>query len=260
MAASLWQWLTRRLTRRIWTGAIALAACTALLLVACQPAAISAVDPTFEAKVLEVIRKNPQAILDSVASYNQQQSSRQRETRQAFAADSRRNPQKIIGTSPTKGTGKQALVVEFSDFQCPYCQRAVAPADEFLSQYGDRVTLVFKHFPLSNIHAQARPAAQAAWAAGQQGKFWEFHNRLFQNQSRLGEGLYKELAQGLGLDVSRFESDRTSQAAQKAVQADFELGESLGIEGTPTFLVNGQPLEAAPSLEAFKTAFEKAKA
>lgn len=267
---------------RFWTGVIALAVSTTLFLVACQPAAISAgpvatvvaaspgssvasgaasgaIDPSFEAKVLEVIRKNPQVILESVAKYNQDQAGRQREIRQAFARDTRRNPQNVIGSSPTKGTGKQALLVEFSDFQCPYCQRAVAPVEEFMKTYGDRVTLVFKHFPLTNIHAQAKPAALAAWAAGQQGKFWEFHDGLFQNQQRLGDGFYKELAQGLGLDVARFDRDRQGQAAQKAIAADLSLAETLGLEGTPTFLMNGQPLESAPSVEAFQAAFEKAK-
>lgn len=257
---TLTHWLFRASSLRFWAGVGALALSTTVFLVACQPIALSAggnVDADFEAKVLDVIRKNPQVILESVADYNQQQSQKQRELRQNFARDAKSDPKKVIGNSPTLGKGR-VLLVEFSDFQCPYCGRALAPLKQFMEDYQDRVILTFKHFPLTSIHPQAVPAAQAAWAAQQQGKFWEYHDELFANQSRLADGLYGELAKKLGLDLNRFERDRNSEAAKKAVTADAELAESLGLEGTPTFLMAGEPVQGAPSPEAFKAAFERA--
>lgn len=260
MLKALWNWCFRPSALRFWAGVGALALSTTLFLVACQPIALSAggnVDADFEAKVLEVIRKNPQVILESVSEYNQQQAQKQRDVRQAFARDAKADPKKVIGNSPTLGKGK-VLLVEFSDFQCPYCARAIAPLKQFLSENPDRVTLAFKNFPLRSIHPQAMPAAQAAWAAQQQGKFWEYHDELFANQAKLGDDLYGELAKKLGLDVAKFDRDRASEAAKKAVTDDAMLAESLGLEGTPTFLMAGEPVQGAPSPEALKAALERA--
>lgn len=149
----------------------------------------SNIDPKFEAQVLEVIKKNPQAILDSVQAYQRTQQDEQRKAQQSFMQELQQNSKAVIGQSPTKGKGKTVLV-EFSDFQCPYCQAAAGTVRQFVTKNSDRATLVYKHLPLTSIHAQALPAAKAAWAAGQQGKFWEFHDGLFAQQKELGEPLY----------------------------------------------------------------------
>lgn len=218
----------------------------------------SKIDPNFEAQVLQVIRKNPQAILDSVQAYQRAQQDEQRKAQQSFIQELRENPKAAIGQSPTKGNGK-AILVEFSDFQCPYCQAAAGTVRQFVTKRGDRVTLVYKHLPLTSIHAQALPAAQAAWAAGQQGKFWEFHDALFEQQKQLGEPLYSSLAKSLGLDMTRFNRDRTSKAAEAAVNQDVQLAEKLGINGTPFFVMNGQVFSGDVELAALEQALDRAQ-
>ena len=197
------------------------------------------IDPNFEAQVLQVIQKNPQVILDSVQAYQRTQQENQQKAQQSFIQELQKNPSAIVAQSPIKGAGKTALV-EFSDFQCPYCQAAAAKVRQFVTKNSDRVTLVYKHLPLTSIHAQALPAAKAAWAAGQQGKFWEFHDGLFEQQKQLGEPLYSSLAKSLKLDVAEFDRDRTSKAAEGAIAQDLQLAEKLGINGTPFFVMNGR--------------------
>jgi protein-disulfide isomerase len=106
-----------------------------------------------------------------------------------------------------------------------------------LAQQGKSLKLVYKHFPLSQIHPQALPAARAAWAAGRQGKFWPFHDALFSNQSKLSEEFYQETAKTLGLNLERFNSDRKGEASLQAIQKDLDLAERLALQGTPTFLL-----------------------
>ncbi|MCG9884269.1 MAG: thioredoxin domain-containing protein [Cyanobacteria bacterium] len=252
-----WQWLS---------GSALLATATALLLVACQTSAVSAngevrVDADFEAKVLEVIRKNPEAILNSVTEYNRQQAANRQQARVDFVNLVKTDPKAAIAGSPVTGApvGNSVVLIEFSDFECPFCRRAQGPLKQFAQEYGDRVTFTFKHFPLTNIHDEALPAAYASWAAQQQGKFWEYHDALFENQNRLGEALYTEIAQTLNLDLGRFNRDRQGDAAQKAIQADLDLATTLNLQGTPTFLMNGEPLDGPPSLDAFKGAYERAR-
>jgi protein-disulfide isomerase len=198
------------------------------------------ISPELEEQVLQIIRKHPEVLLESVQAYQQRQQAAQRKAQQDFLQQIQANPRGIIGQSPTKGakTGKLVLV-EFSDFQCPYCAQSIAGINAFLAKRPD-VTLVYKHFPLTRIHAAALPAAQAAWAAGQQGKFWEFHDVLFKQQKSLGDALYRQTAQTLGLDMARFERDRTSPGAAAAIAQDVQMAEKLGINGTPFFVFNGK--------------------
>jgi protein-disulfide isomerase len=198
------------------------------------------ISPELEEQVLQIIRKHPEVLLESVQAYQQRQQAAQRKAQQDFLQQLQANPRSLIGQSPTKGAKAGKLVlVEFSDFQCPYCAQSVASIQQFLTKHPD-VTLVYKHFPLTRIHAEALPAAKAAWAAGQQGKFWEFHDALFQQQKSLGEGLYRQIATTLGLDMARFERDRTSPAAAAAIAQDVQMAEKLGVSGTPFFVLNGQ--------------------
>ncbi|NEQ89169.1 MAG: thioredoxin domain-containing protein, partial [Moorea sp. SIO2I5] len=158
------------------------------------------------------------------------------------------NPQAFIGSSPTTSAIEDKIVlVEFSDFQCPFCARAHDTVKEFIAKHGDEVILVYKHFPLTRIHSQALPAAQAAWAATQQGKFWQYHDALFANQKQLGEELYVEIAQDLDLDLEQFNRDRN--AADRAIAEDMQLAQLLGLSGTPFFVMNGESFSGAVPLQ-----------
>lgn len=220
----------------------------------------SNVDPKFEQQVLQVIRKNPQVILDAVRSYQQSQEKSQQQAQQSFVRELQQNPQAVIGHSPTKGAKQgKVVLVEFSDFQCPYCSAASATLRQFMAKRQDQVTLVYKHLPLTSIHPQALPAAKAAWAAGQQGKFWEFHDALFSQQKQLSDGFYQDTAKKLGLDLAKFDRDRASQAAEAAIQQDVQVAEKLGINGTPFFVMNGVTLSGAVELSELEAALSKAK-
>ncbi len=218
-------------------------------------------DAQFENKVLEIIRKNPQVILDSVQSYQRSQAQQEEQLRDKVLSQIRQEPRLLLRNSPVTGSSSQKIIVaEFSDFQCPYCAKAQVVVKEFMTRNQGDVTLVFKHFPLTEIHQQAEPAALAAWAATQQGKFWEYHDALFEQQSKLGEEFYLELANNLKLDIERFNRDRQSPEAKAAIKKDFELGKSLGVRGTPSFVVNGIFLSGAPTVKDLEELVAQVKA
>jgi protein-disulfide isomerase len=213
-------------------------------------------DANLEAKVLEIIEKNPQAILASVDAYQKEQQQASKELVETLKT----NPLSIIGQSPTTGSeARNIVLVEFSDFQCPFCAKAHDTLKQFMKEHGNEVTLVYKHLPL-DIHPEAFPAAQASWAAGRQNKFWEYHDLLFTNQKKLGDAFYQEAAQQLSLNLEKFNQDRQSPASTEAVSADQKLGETLGITGTPFFLMNGVPIRGAQPLEGFTQVLSQVKA
>ncbi len=218
----------------------------------------SDINPQLRDQVLQIIRENPEAILETVQTYQKKQQEAQRKAQQSFLQQIKTNPKAVIGTSPTKGAKNgKVLLMEFSDFQCPYCAKANETLKEFMAKHSDTVTLTYKHLPLTSIHAEALPAAKAAWAAGQQGKFWEFHDALFASQKQLGETLYQATAKSLGLDLAKFERDRTSSAAAAAINQDLEIAEKLGVEGTPFFVINGEPLTGAVQLSDLEEALAR---
>lgn len=218
-------------------------------------------DTQFENKVLEIIRKNPQVILDSVQSYQRSQAQQEEQLRDKVISQIRQEPRLLLRNSPVTGSPSQKIIMaEFSDFECPYCSKAQAVVKEFMARNQNEVTLVYKHFPLTEIHAQAEPAALASWSAMQQGKFWEYHDALFEQQSKLGEELYLELAKNLKLDVSKFNRDRASAEAKAAIKKDFELGKSLGVRGTPSFFVNGIFFSGAPNVKELEELVAQIKA
>ena len=218
------------------------------------------ISPQFKEQVLQIIRENPQVILDAVQAYQQQQQQQQEKARQSFLQRAKANPAGMIGASPTKGAKNgKVVLVEFSDFQCPFCAKANSTLNQFMEKHGSTVTLAYKHLPLTSIHSEALPAAKAAWAAGQQNKFWEFHEALFTNQKQLGDGFYRETAKSLGLDLAKFDRDRASQAALAAIGQDLAMAEALGIDGTPFFVMNGEVLAGAVSLADLETTLAKVK-
>ncbi|WP_227498531.1 thioredoxin domain-containing protein [Synechococcus sp. PCC 7336] len=167
----------------------------------------------------------------------------------------------LIGDSPRIGAeGAEVFLIEFSDFQCPFCARAYPTVKEFMATHGDSVQLVYKHLPIVQIHPQALPAARASWAAEQQGKFWEYHDRLFENQAELGEPLYVQTAEDLGLDMEQFDRDRNSRESRQAIERDLEIANALGIRSTPTFVMNNLLIPGAAPLNLFEQALASLQA
>jgi len=226
-----------------------------------QSASAQLSDAQFESKVLEIIRKNPQVILDSVQSYQRSQAQQEEQLRDKVLSQIRQEPRLLLRNSPVTGSSSQKIIMaEFSDFECPYCAKAHAVVKEFMARNQNDVTLVYKHFPLTEIHPQAEPAALAAWAAMQQGKFWEYHDALFEQQKNLGEEFFLEQAKTLNLDIDRFNRDRSSAEAKAAIKKDFELGKSLGVRGTPSFVINGIFFSGAPNVKDLEDLVAQIKA
>jgi len=158
--------------------------------------------------------------------------------------------------SPFKGTADAPVTIAlFTDFQCPYCAKIVPQLNEVLEKNKGKVKLVFKNFPL-NTHQFARKAAAAALAAGKQGKFWELHDRLFQNYNRLNDQVVQEQAQQLGLDMQKFNKDMNDPQIMQAINQDYQDGAKAGVRGTPTIYVNGSLLRNT-NLEGFQAAIDK---
>lgn len=142
------------------------------------------------------------------------------------------------------GTNDKIVIMEYSDFQCPACRSVEPLVKALVEKYGDNITFVYRDFPLKQIHAKATIAAQAAHAAGAQGKYWEMHNMLFEMQEEWATGshvnLFIEYATTLNLNVTQFELDLNSDETKAIVTNNYEHGLSLGIQGTPTFFLNGK--------------------
>jgi protein-disulfide isomerase len=160
--------------------------------------------------------------------------------------------------SPSKGGPESAkvTVVEFSDFQCPFCSRVTPTLNEIEKAYGDQVRIVFKHLPL-RMHTKAPAAHAAAEAAHRQGKFWEMHDKIFANQRELTEAKFAEYAAELELDVEKFKQDSASADVKKKVDSDAREAASLGVSGTPGFFINGRFLSGARPFDSFKTIIDE---
>ncbi len=163
-----------------------------------------------------------------------------------------------VGNSPIKGSAKAPItIVEFADFQCPYCNTALPTIKAVLNKYKDKVSLVFKSYPLVQLHPQAVNASIAAECAQNQGKFWEMHDLLFENHNKLTDEIYKNLAKSVGLNVSKFNTCYSDASIKAKVMADAEYGQSLGINATPAFYINGILLMGAQPLSEFETVIDK---
>jgi protein-disulfide isomerase len=158
---------------------------------------------------------------------------------------------------PSKGSASAPIeMIEFSDFQCPFCQRADPTVQQVLSTYGDRIRFVYRHYPLPN-HPAARPAAEAAACAADQGKFWPYHDRLFANPSKLADADLKQHAAELGLNAAQFNSCVDSHKFKAQVDADLKAGEEAGVNGTPAFFVNGRMINGAQPFDVFKKVIDE---
>jgi protein-disulfide isomerase len=158
---------------------------------------------------------------------------------------------------PVKGSAAAPVtVVVFSDFQCPFCAKVEPTLKQIEQAYGDKVRIAWKHRPLP-FHPNAVPAAEAAEAAREQGKFWPMHDKLFAGQQQLSSASYEKWAQELGLDLAKFRAAVASGKYKARIQEDDALATSLGVDGTPTMLVNGEPVVGAVPFENFKAVIDR---
>ena len=158
----------------------------------------------------------------------------------------------MAANSPTRGPANAPIqIVEFSDFQCPFCFRVGPSLKQVFDKYGDRVHLVYREYPLPN-HPHARGASEAGLCANEQGKFWAFHDRLFANQQKLSPNDLKQHATDLGLDGAKFNACVDSHKYADQVEADIEAANNAGVNGTPAFFINGRALSGAQPFDEFK--------
>jgi protein-disulfide isomerase len=206
--------------------------------------------PDLEQQVLDIIKRNPQVILDAVSAYQSQNAIEQR--RNELQANLRHPVEVNTEGAPVRGPLDAPLtLIEFSDFQCPFCARAETTIATLRTKYKGKLRLVHLHLPLP-MHPQAKAAATAAWAAGKQGKFWEYHDRLFALNGQILSSSFDKIARELKLDLKRFDKDRKSTEAILRIDSDSKQAAELGIDGTPTFVLNGVVLRGALPLEDFE--------
>jgi protein-disulfide isomerase len=156
------------------------------------------------------------------------------------------------GGHPALGPANAPVeMIEFSDFQCPFCQRANPTVEQVLKTYGNRIKFVYRHFPLTN-HPNARPAAEAAACAEAQGKFWEYHDRLFANSTKLTDADLKAHAAAVGLNTGQFNTCFDGHQQKARVDADIAAAEGAGVSGTPAFFINGRAVDGAQPFDVFK--------
>jgi protein-disulfide isomerase len=154
--------------------------------------------------------------------------------------------------APIRGASDAPVtIIEFSDFHCPFCRRIQPVLDQLRAKYSDKIKIVFRDFPLDSLHPEARAAAESARCATEQGKFWEFHDKIFAGNPDGSPATLARFAQELGMDSAAFEACRTSGKYKSSILASNQEGTQLGITGTPTFFVNGRMLVGAQPLEAF---------
>jgi protein-disulfide isomerase len=163
-----------------------------------------------------------------------------------------------VDDDAARGGGATApvTIVEFSDFQCPYCSRAEGVVDEVMKKYGNKVRLVYRDYPLS-FHPNAENAAMASECAKEQSKYWEMHKAMFDNQAKLASTDLVETAGTLGMDKDKFKTCLDSGKFRTEVQKDFQDGQKAGVSGTPTFFINGVMIVGARDIASFSDIIDR---
>jgi protein-disulfide isomerase len=163
-----------------------------------------------------------------------------------------------VAGEPFKGSEKAPVtIVKFEDFQCPFCKQVQPTFNDLLSRYNGKVRLVHKDLPLESLHPQARQAAEAARCAYEQGKFWEYHDKLYANSPKASSDDMKSYAKDVGLNVDSFDRCFASGKYKAVVQRDLNEGAQLGLTGTPTFFINGRELSGNQPFEAFEAIIDE---
>jgi protein-disulfide isomerase len=209
------------------------------------PAATPLTRADVEAIIQQYLENNGEKVIESIALYQE--------------AQQRQQVSKLIGGhTPTKGPADAPItIIEFSDFECPFCLKVQPTLKAIERRYPGKIRWAYKHLPLS-FHKMAPPAAYAAMAAHQQGKFWQYSEQLWKRQEFLGDKLFTDIAAELKLDMKKFNADRASKNIQAMVQMDAQQADSIGARGTPYFLVNGTALSGALPESEFVRVIENA--
>jgi protein-disulfide isomerase len=235
------------------------------LLAEIKPAAVSDadVDAFYEQNKAQIPRPKDQ-VAGQIKTYLEQQGQQKARTeyfktlQAKYKVDYKLEPVRVevAATGPAKGPASAPVtIVEFSDFQCPFCSRLTPTIAEVEKKYGDKVRLVFRQFPLS-FHQNAEKAAEASLCALDQGKFWEMHDAMFANQNALEVPQLKAKAAELGMNADTFNKCVDSGAKAAAVQADQKAGSAAGVSGTPAMFVNGRFINGAVPLEQITTVID----
>jgi protein-disulfide isomerase len=151
----------------------------------------------------------------------------------------------------------KVIMVEYSDFQCPFCGRAEPTVQQVITTYGKDVAFVYRHFPLTSLHENARPAALASECANEQGKFWEYHDVLYKDQTALTQTDLIKYATDLKLNVTQFTTCLTTEKYASVVDGDEAQGQTYGVQGTPAFFINGELVSGAQPFAKFKAVIDK---
>lgn len=158
----------------------------------------------------------------------------------------------------------KVVITEYSDFQCPACASYYGLVKQAHKDFGDNLAIIYRHFPLRQIHANAEIAALSAEAAGNQNKFWEMHDMLFENQKnwendKNAKDMFIGYAKELGLNSEQFKRDLNSKESEQKIEADYQSGVKAGVNHTPTFFLNGKEIQNPRNYEEFKTAVSEAE-
>ncbi len=235
-----------QLIKRLATGFIA--AAFILPLVACQPN---------DQAMKDFFEKNPEVLQAQIEKVLKEKGIRGK-PRQKSLAERMKNPIKVgLNNAYTMGPDDAPItIIEFSDFQCPFCSRVIPTMKKLVKDYNGKVRFAFRHHPLS-FHKNAMSAAKASLAAGEQGKFWEMHDKLFENQRQLTDPNIEKLAKDLKLDIAKFKKAWKSNKYDAQIQKDIQFARSNGASGTPAFFVNGVYMKGAQPYASFKQLIDK---
>ncbi|MHB2026347.1 MAG: DsbA family protein [Elusimicrobiota bacterium] len=218
-----------------------------------------------EEEIQQILEANPQIILDVLSKNKEKffdivkdaakddqikQAQEQQQAQERMVEDAIKNPKRpdIGRYAHVKGKkNARYTLVEYADFQCPYCSRAIPTVEALRKEYGTNMRFIFKTMPLVQIHPQALPSAEYFEAVGlqSQNKAWKFYTTLFANQDKLGEDFYKKTAQSLGVDMSRLAKDVKGPIVAKIIADNTAEFKRFGFQGTPGFLINGVPVFGA---------------
>jgi protein-disulfide isomerase len=216
-----------------------------------------AITEDFEADVLSIIRSHPETIWHAYEDYFTQKEQRSIKVKENALEQLNDLPHSIVTQSPkTSDISGKEILITFSDFQCPYCAQVSKSLERLIRRHDDKVTLVYKHFPLSTIHPEAQMAAKASWAADKQGRFWDYQKQLFRQQKHLSKSTYINIARKLGLDLDKFRTDLNSEDASTQIQADIELAQRFGITSTPSFVTREGVVTGALSTKEFENVLQ----
>jgi protein-disulfide isomerase len=167
-------------------------------------------------------------------------------------------------TNHVEGEGKSGVtLVEYGDYECPYCEQYYPVVKQVAADFNDQITFQFRNFPLTSVHPNAFAGARAAEAAGLQGKFWQMHDLLYENQSQWStasnpSSYFSQYAQQLGLNAAQFQKDYASSKVNDMINADMAAGTKLNIQGTPSFFLDGKEIQVSADVNAFETQIKNA--